>query len=215
MGSRTTITIARRMGSGGAYVGRLLAERLGLKYVDREVLHLVAQTLGVEASALEPNRERVATFWERFFGGLSLGAPDAPYTPPPVRACSDKVLFECQTDILRQIAAREDCVIVGWGGAYVIPCHARMVNFFFHAPHSFRVRRVMEIYELADAVQVRRMIEKSDEMRAHYLREMTGKDWACADNYHLCVDTSMSPLPDLADGLVRFIERRLGVRQGG
>jgi cytidylate kinase len=214
MGSQTTVTIARRMGSGGAYVGRLLAERLGLKYVDREVLHLAAQVLGVEASSLEPSRERLSTFWERLFGGLSFGAPDGPYAPPPVRVCSDRTLFECQTDILREIAAREDCVIVGWGGAYVLPRHERMVNFFFHAPLGFRVRRVMEIYEVGDADRARSMVEESDAVRARYFREMTGKDWACADNYHLCVDTSMSSLPDLSDGLVRFIERRLGARHG-
>lgn len=210
MVERTTVTIARRMGSGGAYVGRVIAERLGLRYVDREVLHLAAETLGVEASALEPDRERVSTFWERFFGSLSFGAPEGPYSPPPVRALSDKAVFECQTGIMREMAAREDCCIVGYGAAYVLPRHARMVNFFFHAPLAFRVRRVMEIYKVADKERARRMIEESDRLRARYFREMTGKDWACADNYHLCVDTSLRPLPELADGLVRFVERRLG-----
>lgn len=213
MESRTTVTIARRMGSGGAYVGRLIAERLGLRYVDREVLHLAAETLGVEASALEHSRERVSTFWERFFGGLTFGAPDGPYSPPPVRAPSDKALFECQTRIMREIAAREDCCIVGYGAAYVLPRHPRMLNFFFHAPLTFRVCRVMEIYQISDRERSRRMIEESDRVRTQYFRAMTGRDWACADNYHLCVDTSIQPLPELAEGLVRFAERRLGAGQ--
>src|SRR5207253_9891039 len=76
MESRTTVTIARRMGSGGSYVGRVIAERLGLRYVDREVLHRAAETLGVEEEALEANRERVSTFWERFLGSLSFGPPE-------------------------------------------------------------------------------------------------------------------------------------------
>lgn len=210
MAERTTVTIARRMGSGGAYVGRRIAERLGLRYVDREVLHLAAETLGVEASALETNRERVSTFWERFFGTFSFGPPDGPYSPPPIRGFSDKALFECQAGILREIAEREDCCIVGYGAAYVLPRHARMVNLFFHAPLAFRVRRVMEIYSLADKEQARAMVEESDRMRARYFREMTGRDWACADNYHLCVDTSIRPLPELADRLVNFVERKLG-----
>lgn len=213
MDSRTTVTIARRMGSGGTYVGRYIAERLGLRYVDREVLHLAAETLGVEASALEHSRERVSTFWEKFFGGLALGAPEGPYSPPPVRAPSDKALFECQTGIMREMAAREDCCIVGYGAAYVLQRHPRMLNFFFHAPLTFRVRRVMEIYDISDRGRARRMVEESDRVRAHYFREMTGRDWACADNYHLCVDTSIQPLPELAEGLVRFVERRLGAGQ--
>lgn len=209
MESRTTVTIARRMGSGGAYVGRLMAERLGLRYVDREVLHLAAERLGVDCSALEPNRERVAGFWERFFGSLSFGPPEGTYTPPPVRALSGKALFECQAAILREMAEGGDCLIVGYGAAYVLPRRPRMVNIFFHAPLGFRVRRVAEIYGAAEE-EARRMVEESDRLRTRYFREMTGRDWACADNYHLCVDTSLSPLPELADRLARFVERRLG-----
>jgi len=208
MESRTTVTIARRMGSGGTYVGRVISERLKLRYVDREVLQLAAERLGVEASALEPNRERVAGFWERFFGSLSFGPPEGTYAPPPVQAYSDKALFECQSGVLRELAAHNDCVIVGYGAAYVLPRHARMLNIFFHAPLSFRVRRVAEIYK-ADEGRARQLVEESDRVRARYFKEMTGRDWACADNYHLCVDTSMSPLPELAERLVNFVERRL------
>jgi cytidylate kinase len=196
------------MGSGGSYVGRRIAERLGLRYVDREVLHRAAETLGVEEKALEANRERVATFWEKFLGSLSFGPPEGTYAPPPVRY-NDKALFECQTGILREIAARENCMIVGYGAAYVLPRHARMVNFFFHAPLRFRVRRVMEVYKLVDEERAREMVEESDRVRARYFKEMTGRDWACADNYHVAVDTSMRPLPELAEGLANFVERRL------
>lgn len=209
MSELMTVTIARRMGSGGTYIGRFIAERLGLRYMDREVLQLAAERLGVECETLESNRERIAGFWERFFGSLSFGPPEGTYAPPPVPAYSDRALFECQTDILRELAARENCVIVGYGAAYVLPRHARMVNFFFHAPLAFRVRRVMEIYKLDDKEEARRMVEESDRLRARYFREMTGRDWAYADNYHLCVDTSMSPLPELAERLVLFVERRL------
>lgn len=213
MGERTTVTIARRMGSGGAYVGRRIAERVGLRYVDREVLSLAAERLGVERSALEPNCERVSGFWEKFFGSLSFGPPEGTYAPPPVQAYSDKALFECQSGILRELAAAEDCCIVGYGAAYVLPRHTRMVNIFFHAPLAFRIRRVMEIYKLDDTEPARRMVEESDRLRARYFREMTGRDWACADNYHLCVDTSISSLPELAERLVNFVERRLGANQ--
>ena len=212
MDSRTTVTIARRMGSGGTYIGRLIAERLGLRYVDREVLQIAAERLGLECEALEPNRERVAGFWERFLGSLSFGPPEGTYAPPPVLTYSDRALFECQTGILREMAAREDCVIVGYGAAYVLPRHARMVNIFFHAPAAYRVRRVMELYGV-EKERARALVGESDRLRARYFREMTGRDWSCADNYHLCVDTSMSPLPELAERLVLFVGRRLRAAQ--
>lgn len=208
MESRTTVTIARRMGSGGTYIGRHISERLGLRYVDREVLQLAAERLGVECSTLEPNRERVASFWEKFLGSLSFGPPEGTYAPPPVLTYSDRALFDCQTGILRELAARDNCLIVGYGAAYVLRRHARMVNIYFHAPMTYRVRRVMELYDV-EKERARGMVEESDRLRTRYFREMTGKDWACADNYHLCVDTSMSPLPELAERLVTFVERRL------
>jgi hypothetical protein len=176
------------------------------------VLQIAAEQLGVECDALEPNRERVAGFWERFLGSLSFGPPEGTYAPPPVLTYSDRALFECQTGILRELAAREDCVIVGYGAAYVLPRHARMVNIFFHAPLPYRVRRVMELYGV-EKERARALVDESDRLRARYFREMTGRDWSCADNYHLCVDTSMSPLAELAERLVLFVERRLRAAQ--
>src|SRR5436305_14939236 len=94
MKARTTVTIARRMGSGGAYVGQGIAQRLGLRYIDREVLHLCAESLGVDASSLEPNCERVSSCWELLFCGLTVGPPESPVAPPPLRNCTDRDFCE-------------------------------------------------------------------------------------------------------------------------
>jgi hypothetical protein len=39
-------------------------------------------------------------------------------------------------------------------------------------------------------------------------------DWTCADNYHLCIDTSIYPLPELAERLILFVQRKLGIKEG-
>jgi cytidylate kinase len=205
---RTTITIARQIGCGGAYVGQIIARQLGLRYVDREVLHLAARALGVEDAAVEASSEKLTSFWEKFFGGLTVLPPESPYTPPPVRSFTDEELFRRKVEALKLIAAEEDCVIVGYGGAFVLPRHSRMVNLYFHAPLKFRLRRVMEVYNI-DRHEAGRMIKESDEMRRRYFARMTDMDWTCADNYHLCIDTSIYPLPELAERLLRFIERKL------
>lgn len=208
---RTTITIARQMGCGGAFIGQIIAQRLGLRYVDREVLHIAAQALGVEAAAVEASREKLTSFWEKLFGGLTFLAPDSTYTPPPVRNFSDEELFQKQVAALKLIAASENCVIVGYGAALVLPRHKRMVNLYFHAPLKFRMRRVMEVYHLKEISEAGRLIKESDEKRRRYFAQMTEADWTCADNYHLCIDTSIYPLPELAERLVLFIERKLGI----
>jgi cytidylate kinase len=209
MTSRTTVTIARKMGSGGAYVGQIVADRLGLRFVDREVLRMAADALGVGDEEVEATRDRLDSFWERFFGGLRFGTPEAAYTPPPVRRFTDEELFRRQVDALRVIARETDCVILGYGGAFVLPRHPRMVNIYLHAPFEARVRRVREIYGIADEAEARRTVEESDAMRKKYFLQMTGRDWACADNYDLCLDTGLYPLAELGERLVAFVERRL------
>src|SRR5260370_37626570 len=112
--TKTTITISRQMGTGGSYIGQLIAQRLGLKYVDREVLHLAAEEFGCDEETVAAQAERVTSFWERILGGLSLGAPDSRYNPPPVRKLTDREPFEKQKEILKRIAAQHDCVVGGW-----------------------------------------------------------------------------------------------------
>src|SRR6266403_3794685 len=70
---KKTITISRQMGSGGSYIGQVIAKKLGLKYVDREVLHLAAKEFGCDEETVEARSERISSFWERVLGGLSFG----------------------------------------------------------------------------------------------------------------------------------------------
>jgi cytidylate kinase len=204
---RKTITISRQLGCGGSYVGQLIATRLGLKYVDREVLHLAAREFGCSEETVAARQERVASFWERILGGLTFGTPEAPYTPPPLRNFTDEELFEKQTEILKRIASRHDCVVIGWAGVHTIPKHAGLFSVFCHAPAAFRIRRVMELYG-GTQEEARLMLEESDEMRKRYFSEMTGHDWACAENYNLSIDTSLFPLEEVAELIVELLKRK-------
>jgi cytidylate kinase len=199
---KTTITISRQMGAGGSYIGQVIAKRLGLKYVDREVLHLAAQEFGCDEETIAARSERVSSFWERVLGGLSLGAPDAAYTPPPLGNFSDRQLFEKQTQILKRLASQEDCVVVGWAGVFMLPRHRGMFSVFCHAPKSFRVKRIMSIYEDLKEEKARLLIAESDRTREIYFNEMTSHDWTCAKNYNLSIDTSLQPLDDIADLII-------------
>lgn len=65
---KTTITISRQMGTGGSYIGQVMATHLGFKYVDREVLHLAAEEFGCDDQAIASRAERVSSFWEKVLG---------------------------------------------------------------------------------------------------------------------------------------------------
>jgi cytidylate kinase len=206
--TKTTITISRQMGSGGSYIGQLIATRLGLKYVDREVLHLAAEEFDCDEETVAAHSERVTSFWERILGGLSLGAPDSRYNPPPIRKFTDRELFEKQKEILKRIAGKHDCVVVGWAGVFLLPRHRGMFTVFCHAPKSFRVKRLMSVYQDLNEEKARELIVESDRTREIYFNEMTDHDWTCARNYNLSIDTSRQPLEEIADLIIKLSERQ-------
>jgi cytidylate kinase len=205
---KTTITISRQMGTGGSYIGQLIATRLGLKYVDREVLHLAAEEFGCDEETVAARAERVSSFWERILGGLAFGAADSHYAPPPVRKFSDRELFEKQKEILKRIANKHDCVVVGWAGVFLLPRHRGMFTAFCHAPRRFRVKRLMSVYQDLDEERARELVLESDRTREIYFNEMTGHDWTCARNYHLSIDTSRQTLEETAELIIKLSERQ-------
>jgi len=205
---KTTITISRQLGAGGSYIGQIVAKRLGLKYVDREVLHLAAQEFGCDEETVAARSERISSFWERILGGLSLGPPDAHYNPPPLGNFSDRELFDKQTQILKRIASQNDCVVVGWAGVFLLPRHRGMFSVFCHAPKSFRVKRIMSIYDDLAEEKARALIAESDRTREIYFNEMTGHDWTCARNYSLSIDTSLQPLEECAELIIKLSDRQ-------
>jgi CMP/dCMP kinase len=210
--ARLTVTIARQMGSGGSYIGRLIADRLNLRYVDREVLHGAAEALGLEAAEVAAREERISPFLPKLFGVLGFGQPDGPYTPPPLTEVSDKQLFNKQTEIMKRIADEGDCVIIGRGGVHVLRRHPGMVNVLCIAPLRFRIERAMRLYNIADKETACATIKESDQMRKRCFTKMTGYDWTCADNYHLCIDTSLMPLPEIADMIIAIIKQKTATR---
>jgi len=207
MASRITVTIARQLGSGGSYVGQQIANKLGIKYIDREVLHLAAEQLGLDAAELAHMEEKCSTFWHKLIGIFGMGAPDT-YSPPPLRPITDKQLFDKETEIMKVLAAECSCVIIGRGAVDVLPYHDGMVNLFLHAPVRYRVKRIMELYDIKTEEAAKTVVEESDRERLKYFTQMTGRDWLCAKNYDLSIDTSALPLNETIEVLVDFIRRR-------
>ncbi len=205
---RITVTLARQFGCGGSYLGQALAEKLQIRCLDREIVSHAARHLAVDEAELAGREERGASFWERMLRGVGAGPPEALYQAPVSLSVSDRELLDAETEVMKTIAAQEDCVIVGRLAAYVLPAHPGMVNVFLHAPLSFRVPRAREYYGATSDTQARAMIARSDETRERYIRQMIGHEEDDARNYHLCVDTSALPLPQIADLLTDFIRRK-------
>ena len=192
------ITLSRQMGSGGSYIGYLVAGKLGFKFIDREVLRQAADHLGTEVSQLEHQDERSSGLIEKLIRGFFLGAPEAATTARHLkRPVYDRDLFSLECRIMNEIAERYSAVIIGRGGFHALRKRPEgsVIRVFIHAPLEFRVQRVMKARNIVDAAEARSIIEESDRRRARFIRDMVGVEWTDAKNYHLCIDSSVAGFP--------------------
>ncbi len=191
MANKVIVTIARQLGSGGTFIGKQVGKLLGIKYIDREILHQVAEILHESEKNLSDREERLSTFWERMARAFCYGVPEAGYVPPPLRPIPDEELFAVEKMTIRKITEGCSAVLVGRAGFHILRDRPNIVNVFIHAPRDFRVRRIMELYGIPDAGQAREMIEDSDRQRKEFVKSMTGLEWTDALNYHLSIDSSL------------------------
>ncbi len=200
------VTISRQFGSGGAFIGRNVAKRLGYKYIDREILRQAARYLGSDEKTLSGREERVAGFWENFFNAFAVGIPEAGYVPPSMRPVYDRDLFEAEAAIMKEMADARSSVIVGRGGFHVLKGRPGLANVFIHAPREFRIGRAMEIYKIAAEKAAASRVDEMDSERGGFIREMTGADWTDARNYHLSIDTGRVDFASAEEMVLRLVE---------
>jgi len=184
------ITVARELGSGGSYIGQQVARRLGYAYIDRQILQQAAGELGLEETELEDRDERVQSFWDKLISVFALGGVDGIYTPPQ-RWVSDEQLVETEQRLICELAVKRPCVVLGRGGFHLLRGRAKLLNVFVHAPLSFRIQRVMNIYRVDSKREAAEMIDRSDQERTRYIKSFTGFDQFDARNYHITINTGL------------------------
>jgi cytidylate kinase len=204
--TKTVITISRQLASGGAYIGHLIARKLGYKYVEREVLYTAARDLGVDIKDVSSQDEKKSGFIESMMKSFVFGTPEAAYIPPSRRPVYDEELFTAECRIIRQIAEGHNAVIVGHAGFAVLCGRPNVFNVYIHAPKEFRIARIKKFHSLS-AEQALVEIDESDHRRENYLRTRTDKDWHDARNYHLCLDAQATGFDAAADTIIALVKR--------
>lgn len=188
------ITIGRQFGSGGYEIGMQLAKMLGIGFYDKELITEAAKRSGLSDEVFETKDERTPG---SLIHALSLGFGFG-------NGFTQETIFKIQSDTIREIAAKESCVIVGRCADYVLRDHPLCVNVFIHAPMKIRTRRIMKRLkmQMKEAIQ---SIEKTDKNREAYYDFYTGKSWGAATSYHISVDSSLLELRETADYLKGFV----------
>lgn len=209
------ITIARQLGSGGSEIAQRVARRIGLRYIDRQILLQAAAALGLKEQDLAHRCERVQGFWAKLLQPFAAGTPADVFSPPPFQVPSDEQIIATERTILLELASKGDCVVVGHAGFHLLRGHGRLLNVFVHAPAAFRIQRVLRHYGARDEAEARAMMEQADRDRERYVREVTGLLWQDARNYHVSFDAERVGLEAAAARLSALARRMVHAHPRG
>lgn len=204
--SNYVITINRSFGSGGKTVGKLLAERLGINYYDRDLIRLASEESGINVKlfgrADETGRVGLFKRYNREYGKAIIPPDSDEFT-------SDDNLFNIQAKIIQDLAEKENCIIVGRCADHVLAGRSRLIRVFVDAPMDFRIHEVETRYGLPHREAIRE-IEKIDRARAQYYRYYTGQDWYDARNYDLCLNSAVLGFDRTTEAIRSYLNIRLG-----
>ena len=176
------ITIGREYCTGGLDIARTVAGRLGVPMYDKELITLAAKESGL-------SEEAIAASEKRRTGSLLYSL----YTMGGELPLSDQV-FVLQSQIIRGLADKGPCVIVGRCGDYVLRERADVLSVFLHAPQAWRrewAKKDGSIPPEADERTANALLEREDRRRAAYYNYYTEYRWGDAGHYDLCLNAAL------------------------
>lgn len=194
---KNIITVSRQFGSGGRTVGKMLADRLGVPYYDKDIVKRAAEETGFDASFIEENGE-FSSSKSIFSFAMSQSVNAA-----GGMSISDK-LFCVQRRIILELAEKP-CVIVGRCADYILRERDDCFNVFIYADMSFRAERIVKLYGESDKKPEQRLAEK-DKKRRVYFKHYTDEEWGKPENYDMCLNSGRLGI----DNCVELIVRALG-----
>jgi len=201
---RKLITISREYGSGGRLIGRMVAEKMGIPFYDREIIDMA-----VEQSGLSPEVIETAELRAKSSVSYSLASvmPFGEMFSTETMSINEK-LFMTQFDVIRQIGETNEGVIVGRCADYVLRDLPGVTNVFIYGEFDDRVKRCVESYG-DDPETVVSKVKDYDKARANYYNFHTSQKWGQYSNYNLAINTSSISDEKAADLIVQYIKTRL------
>ena len=175
------ITINRMYGSGGRLLGKALAEKLGIGFYDKELIRLASEKNQIPYKELEKVDEKKASQWRLPVKEQMQMEPQYHFHP------MNDVLFETQSQVIQELAQKEDCIIVGRCANYVLG--DKCFSLFVYAPFEYRVQSIMERLGREEK-SARALVKKMDKTRRSYYEFFTDEKWKDLNNYQMCIDTS-------------------------
>ena len=191
---KVIITISREYGSGGRYVGRLIADKLGIKFYDKEFVEKLAEETGLSEDYIENNeqkRDTLALLNNGYYFGINN---------------SDE-LFLKESELIKEVANKESCVIIGRCADFILKDYNNVFKVFVYSNMEDKIKRATEIYRI-DKQKVQKEIKKIDKERANHYKHYTENDWHNFSNYDICINSDTLGVEKSADLICEIINEK-------
>ena len=203
MSDKLIITIGRECGSGGRHIGQKLAEEMGVKCYDKELLTLAAKKSGLCRELFETHDEKPTNsfLYSLVMDTYSMGYAGNTYTEMPI----NHKVFLAQFDAIKKIADEGPCVLVGRCADYALADYKNCINLFIFGDDDVKTKRIMARYDLTEA-KAKEMITKKDKQRQSYYNYYSSKKWGRADSYDLCINSSILGIEGTVKLIIQYVE---------
>ena len=195
------ITIGREFGSGGRELGKRLSDHLGIAYYDKEIIEEIAKRTQLAEGYVRGIVEQQSGVFFPITVGRTFHSTGSDYILKQYTS-----VYAEQANVLREMAEKSDCIIVGRCGDYILKDH-NPIRLFVYAEMDAKFKRCREKADehenLSDAELIKK-IRRVDRDRAKYYRYYTGQEWGNRANYDMCINTSSVPVKELAEALAHL-----------
>lgn len=181
------ITISREYGSGGHRIGELLARRLNLKFYDKELISLTALKSGLNERQVQETEQKVDC--------------RVMYDDP-----AQTTVFLSQSQVIRDIADKEACVIVGRLANFILKDRPNCLHLFIYADEASRMKRIVSEYGVDGHAGI--VLERIDRERREHCLHYTGYEWGDRHHYHLMLDNSMAEDENMVETICAVLRNR-------
>ena len=195
------ITISREFGSGGRTIGRMVAERLGIPFYDKELVDQIALESGFAPKFVEEHGEHSP-------GSSLFSYAFAPQGVPGVMngLSTADFLWNIQCSVILQLADQGPCVIVGRNADYILKDRPEALHAYVYADVAYRAERIVRRYGESDKSPEQRLNEKDKRRRVNY-QHYTGRTWGMSQNYDIALDTSSLGIDQCVDIICSIVEK--------
>jgi len=199
------ITISRQYGSGGRFIGEKVANKLNIGFYDKEFIDIVVQKTGISRECIEAKDEKF-TNDNIFFSAFNKKYFISPFSDDITSSTLDKI-FYIQSEIIRDIADKGSCVMIGRCASFILKGFHNCFNVFIHAPIKSRIERITNQYgiriENAEA-----QLKNTDLYRYNYCKYYTGEEWGDMSNYNLTIDSGYFDDEAVCDIIIKSIKEK-------